>query len=423
MVNRKLSRVLGPILGVMGFMLAIGILETSVFAAEKVQADSEYISNITTAAAVEYKDYSVNINKSETQNGIKVTVDKAIGTRHKLKVILKVEGEKSLEKLNHGNSIFELTYGNSSDFSFTNSSEEYVNDKTMIITLEKDNYKEEYPEKGDLRVDVVYSSYKINIGMDIPVDFSNSFASMTIKSISGKIPELNYTLKEIESDVMGTTITYSKPEEKDNSGGYNSLLDPIIVLKAGDRMYRTDSNGDFNGEDGVILGNYHSESATYDKIKNKKEINIIPVTCSMRWQDLRKLHEKNKGKEESASKETTNNVTYEKNLNFTDGSKGEIYNIERNDNSIKVYCKGATEKESLLMASKMEIFYQNNDGENDNMFYSNKDISFYKDPKESLGYIVEFNDVKKDKKVELSFDDLIKYIDKYNISDEIKLLN
>ena len=130
--------------------------EKPVFADDNVQANFAY-TNSTTSAAVTYKDYSINIDKSAQQNGFKVTVDKAIATKHKLKVTLKIESEKPIEKMKHDNSIFEVTYGeeNGNYGGHTSSSSEYINDKTMLVTLEKDNYEGEYPVKGEMRIDVV----------------------------------------------------------------------------------------------------------------------------------------------------------------------------------------------------------------------------------------------------------------------------
>ncbi|BCZ47849.1 hypothetical protein psyc5s11_39160 [Clostridium gelidum] len=423
MVNKKLSRSLGPILGIMGFMLGVGVLELPVLADDNVQANYAY-SNSTTSAAVTYKDYGININKSATQNGFKVTVEKATATKHKLKVTLKIESEKSFEKMKRNNSIFEVTYGKGDSHSHTNSRSEYINDKTMIVTLEKDNYEGEYPENGEMRVDVVLSNYKVNIGIDIPVDFTESFNNIIEKDISGKIPEFDYTLNKLESDIMGTRITYSKPKRDENTEDKSdTLFNSAMVLKVGDKMYKTGSNGSYSGEDGVSIGNYESKLATYDKVKDENNISIIPVICNISVDELDKIYKQDINKEKNISKETTNNVSYEKNFNFTDGSKGEIYKIERNDNSIKVYCKGESEKESLLMVSNIDMNYQYIKGNKDNVFYDNDNVSFYKDQKESLGYIVEFDNVEKDKIVELSFNTIIKNADKYKLENEIKLSN
>lgn len=421
MVNEKLSRTLGPVLGVMGFILAIGVMESPVLADDNIQVNSAY-TNSTTATAVMYKDYSININKSQTQNGIKVTVDKAIATEHKLKVTLKLESEKSLEKIQDNNSIFMLSYGEDDNEKHTSQNTEKIDDKTMLFILEKDNYKGEYPEKGEIRVDVVLSNYKVNIGMDIPIDFTESFNNIIKKDISGKIPEFNYTLNKIESDLTGTRITYNEPKRDDyTEDRSDSLFNSVIILKAGDKMYKTESNGNYTGKDEVISGNYEVKSLTYSKVNDEKNISIIPVICNISNKELSEIYLEDNKKQESINKETTNNVNYEKTIDFTDGTRGEIYNIERNDNSIKVYCKGASEKESILMASSIYANYKYIKEEKYHDFYKYANMSFYKDPKEALGYIVELDNVKKDKVVELGFDTLIKYVDRYKIEDEIKL--
>ena len=171
---------------------------------------------------------------------------------------------------------------------------------------------------------------------------------------------------------------------------------------------------------------YESEAATYDRVKDQKDISIIPVVCNISFDELEKIYKENSenksDKVKDANKETTNNVSYEKSFEFSDGSKGEIYNIERNDNSVKVYCKGTSDKESLLMAINMFMYYSVEDGKTDyNSYDSRSYMSVQKDSKDALGYVIEFDNIEKDKKVELSIDDLIKKVDKFEIGDEIQV--
>lgn len=422
MINKKLSKTLGPVLGIMGFILAIGVMEAPASANDDVQAASSYTSNVTTGAAVTVKDYSIKINKSETQNGFKVTVDNAIATKKNLKVTLKIESEKAFDKINYENSIFELSYGNSDDFGGTSSTKKYIDDKTMLLTLERYNYKGEYPENGDLRVDLVFSKYKVNLGIDIPVNFAECFKYTTEKDISAKIPELDASLTKLESDIMGTRIKTSTPRSnKSDRDSEEALFNSSIILKIGDKMYKTRSRSSYSDDNKVRIRNYEANSPTYDMVKNEKNISIIPIICTFTSDELDKFYSDGAVKENNVGKDKMNNVNYDKNFDFADGSKGEIYNIERTDSTVKVYCKGQSEVESLLMASNMFLNYHYEKNKEDNIFYNNKYSSFYKDPKESLGYIVEFNNVEKDKNVELHFNELIKDVDHYKLSDEIKL--
>lgn len=420
MVNKKISKVLGPVLGVMGFMLAIGVLNIPASADDNVQADSAYTSSTTTAAAAtyEYKDYSINVNKSIEQNGLKVTIDKAVATKHRLKVVVKVESKQPFDQEKSDNSIVQVLYGEN-HYNGESMSYDYSDDKTLLITIEQDVDEGEFPEKGELRLDVVFPRYKVNIGMDAAVDFSESFKIGIEKDISAKISESDCTLNKLESNVLGTTITYSEPE-KDHEEGYP---DSLMILKVGDRMYKARHSSSSSSDDRVINGTYEAKAATYDRIKDQKDISLIPIICNVSYDEMDKIYENIDFEKEDANKEKIDNVSYVKNFNFSDGSKGEIYNIERNDNSVKVYCKGSSEKASLLIASNVDMYYQfTEDQVNYRNYDSDSYTSFYKDPNNDLGYIVEFDNVEKDKAINLAvYNRSIQLIDKYKISDEIQV--
>lgn len=414
MINKKISKVLGPILGVMGFMLAIGVFEVPVLADDKVQATSTYIES-TPSAAVTYKDYSINVNKSVEQNGLKITLENVVATKHKLKAIVKVESNKPFDQTENDNSIFQLLYGEN-PFGGQGMSSNYIDDKTLLMTLEQDNDIKEFPQKGEIRLDVVFPSHKVNIGMDVSVDLSESFKYELEKDVNAKISKSDCTINKLESDILGTKITYSEPLK-----GYdNRFMDSSIVLKAGNKMYRLRPSGSSSDGEG-IKGTYESKAATYDKLKDQKDISIIPLACDITWDEIEKTYKYNNEKED-IKKETINNVSYVKSFDFSDGNKGEIYNIERNDNSVKVYCNGTSEKASLLMASSMNMYYQFVEGQVNSFNYNSDDyMSFYKNPNDELGYVVEFDNLEKDKGLELYFSDNIKLIDRYKVGDEIKI--
>ena len=428
MTNKKVSKLRGPVLGIMGFMLSLGIMESPAFAegtgAAQVNAQD---TNITTQAAVSYsgteanKDYFISINKAETSNGVKVTVDKAIGSKHDLKVVLKIESDKPFDKTLHGNTIFELNYGDKYGGHTQSINKQYLDDKTMILTLEKENYEEEYPEKGNMRIDVVFSNFKANIGIDIPVDFTELFKNATEKNISGNIPEINYTLNKIESDVMGTRISYIEPKRNEESSEEDSNYDSIMLARIGDKLYKLDSSGSYINKNEEVIGYYRTTLATYDRVKDEKNISLIPIISKFTTEDFDKLYEGNEVVENTV-KDSVNNVNYENNFEFSDGTKGEVYKIERNNNNMKLYLKGASEKESLLMASNIFAAYQYEKEENSRIYYDNNNMCIYKDPNESLGYVVELENLEKGRMVNINFNKEIKYVDKYNLEDEIKLL-
>lgn len=425
MINKKINRLLSSILGI---ALTIGIMEMPALAADSVQATSSYSINDN---LTENKSYIVNKDNSIEKNGLKISIDKIVATKHKLKATVMVESQKPFEETKGDKTIVQLTYGDN-ECDNESLSCDYPDEKTLLIKFERNTGDEELPEKGDLRIDVVLPDYKINVGLDAYVDFSESFKNTIENDISEKVSDFGITLNKLESNIMGTRIIYSQPKrdysEKIENDFFN-LPYSAIILKVGDKMYKTKSTGGYysGSNHGLDFGTYESEVATYEKMKDQKDISIIPVVCNMTWNDVRKIYDENQkngyNEKREANKETINNVSYIKTFEFSDGSKGEIYNVERNDNSIKVYCKGSSETESLLMASNMFMYYKLGDGKlgyND-IYGSSRNISFYKDSKDALGYVVEFNNVDKDKLVELDFESMIKQIDKYKVGDEIQI--
>lgn len=422
MINKKISILLSSVLGI---ALTMGIMQGPALADDKVQDTS--ISSTSNNSA-KNNNYIVSKDNSIEKNGLKISIDKIEASKHKLKATVKVESQTSFDKNTENNVQAILTYGdnkeNGSGMSFGT-----TNDKTLVITLEKDVDEGQIPEKGDLRIDIVIPKYKINVGMNANVDFSEAFKNMIEKEVSVKLPEFNITVNKLESNMLGTDIIYS--EEKDagskDSKHMLALHSNELILKIGDKMYPTENDGIYSsGDSNVINGAFRAAAANYDKVKDQNNISLIPIVCTMTEEEREKFYKDNyknrDEKKEEANKETTNNVSYTKNFEFSDGTKGEIYNVERNDNSVKVYYKGATEKESLLMASSAALYYKFEEGQEDyEDYYGRENMTFYKDPKESLGYIAEFNNVKKDKAMELGLNSIISQIDKYKIGDEIQL--
>lgn len=406
MVNKKLSRILGVGLGVMVFMSAIGVLEVPVLADSNVQANSTASAN---ANNIGNKDYSININKSVTQNGYKITLDKAIATKHKLKVVLTIESDNIANEYASGEITPKLKYGDDNYEGSEGLTGDLVNQKTLKVTIDRSIENKEMPKKGNLKIELPIPKYNTNVRVDADVDFSESFEKLIEKNLSVKVPEFDYKINKLETDVLGTEIKYDQP-----AGGLgNDTYFPYypystMILKADEKMY----------ELRAFPGYAVAKAAIYDRIKDSKDIKIIPVKWNVNsWNESLKLcgesqiEENNKIKE--ADKKIVSNVSYVQYFKFSDGSVGEIYNIERNDNTLKVYCKGNSEKESLLMASNLLIECNNYDKE--------ANMSYYKDAKTNLGYVVEFNNLEKNNPVSIKFNYLINKIEKFTIGSEVQI--
>ncbi len=423
MLNKKLSQILGPILGVMVFMTSLGVGQVKALADDKVSETSVTCEN---TSYDKEEEYSVKINKTVEQNGLKITLDSATGTKHNLKVQVKIQSDKPFDTEHYNNLISEVTFGNS-EYCSGGESQNYIDDKTLLVTIEKHfDDEEEFPETGELRVDIVISKYKINVGIDAYVNFSESFKNSFEKEFSIKVPELNLFNIKLESDVMGTKLKYTSKYEERDCDKNDNRIDSLMILKVGYKMYKTDPSASSSFDHKEIKGTYKGKSATCEKFKDENKFSIIPIKCDMSYDEANEIYGNNimeYYEKQNALKEILNNVKYLKLFEFDNGNKGEIYNIERNDNTVKVYCKGNTEKESILMASNMYMNYEFEDynvGLND-MYDWNKYMSFYKDKNEDFGYVVEFNNVKKDKIMNLDIYSAISKIDKYEIGKEIEL--
>ncbi|NFT07483.1 MULTISPECIES: DUF4179 domain-containing protein [unclassified Clostridium] len=425
MLNKKLSKILGPILGVMVFMTSLGVGQVKVLADDKVSETSVTCEN---TSYDKEEDYSFKINKSVEQNGFKVTLDNVIGTKHNLKVQVKIQNDKAFNQDKMDNIISKITFDKDGKSIGKSGGRwiEYIDDNTALIHITEELENAEYIEKGDLRVDIVIPSYKINAGIDAYVDFSQSFKNACEKELSIKVPELNLTLNKLESDIMGTELKYALHCEKIDCDKEDTTIGSSMVLKVGDRMYRIDPAGSYSFDDKETKGSYRGKAATYEKLKDANEFSIIPINCDMSYDEVNKIYGNNimeHYEKLNSLKDILNNVRYLKSFEFADGTKGEIYNIERNDNTVKVYCRGNTDKAGLLMANNMYMNYEFDDynvGLND-MYDWNKYMSFYKDKNEDFGYIVEFNNVDKDKILNLDIYSAISQIDRFKLGNEINL--
>jgi len=430
MINKKINILLSSILGV---ALTAGSIQMPAFADDNVQVPSSYSSNIN---LTNDQTNIANKDKNIEQNGLKISINKIIASKHKLRATIIVKNENSFDKTKRANAEVILSYGDN----MTNGqsvSSNYADDKTLVITITRNINKGELPEKGPLRIDLVIPTYKINLGIDEDMDFSEAFKDSIEKDLSINVPACNFTINKLESDLLGTHITFSKADNDSLDRNYSLSEHPNLILKAGDKMYLLKPSGSYSSsssvnvkDNKVILGGYESEAANYEMVKDQSNISVIPIICNMTsnelesyYKDLYKSYEKHKNSTDSTiNKDILNNVYYTKTIDFSDGTKGEIYNIERNNDVIKVYCKGTSEKESLLMAGNTNIHYKPDASETDNGYYSgNTRITFSKDPGDALGYILEFTGVDKDKTIELTSDTIIKQIDKFKIGDEIQL--
>ncbi|CAI3643054.1 Conserved hypothetical protein [Clostridium neonatale] len=422
MKKKKIVKLLGPVAGIMSFMLLTGVFTTSAFA-DQVSTSSTAITQNST------KDYKKIINKSVEQNGVKVTLLDVVATKHKIKANIKLECSKGLQD-EKKNGLFVQGIYNMQESWGGGQGTSNIDDNTLIVEIEdecEDN--SEYKSNGDYRLDIVVPYYKVNIGMNIPVDFTSEFAKVKENEVSIYVKDLDVNIKKVESDILGTNIYYTqKSQNYSNSDFDNEVHDPIVLLKVGDKIYVANSYGganwgSYNEDNDLEYRTYYSKDATYDKVTNTDAISIIPISNDITYNESNKFYdEKYKdGYEVNEEDYTTEqSVSFVKEFDFSDKSKGEIYKIERDNDIVKLYCKGNSKEKSLLMASTMDIYPKYDENE---QYYYDEDYykTIYKDKNDDNGYVVEFTNVDKDRNMIVGIDDLIQFSDRYKFGEEIKL--
>ena len=422
MKKKKIVKLLGPVAGIMSFMLLTGVFTTSAFA-DQVSTSSTAITQNST------KDYKKIINKSVEQNGVKVTLLDVVATKHKIKANIKLECSKGLQD-EKKNGLFVQGIYNMQESWGGGQGTSNIDDNTLIVEIEdecEDN--SEYKSNGDYRLDIVVPYYKVNIGMNIPVDFTSEFAKVKENEVSIYVKDLDVNIKKVESDILGTNIYYTqKSQNYSNSDFDNEVHDPIVLLKVGDKIYVANSYGganwgSYNEDNDLEYRTYYSKDATYDKVTTTDAISIIPISNDITYNESNKFYdEKYKDGDEVNEEDytTEQSVSFVKEFDFSDKSKGEIYKIERDNDIVKLYCKGNSKEKSLLMASTMDIYPKYDENE---QYYYDEDYykTIYKDKNDDNGYVVEFTNVDKDRNMIVGIDDLIQFSDRYKFGEEIKL--
>lgn len=412
MINKKTNKLLSSMIGA---ALMIGLIQMPAFAVDNVQAQSSYAVN----------SGLIGNNNSVEQNGVKITLNSVVGTKNKLKATITIQTPTPFDKDDRETANVLLNYGENK-FNGGSTSFRHPDDKTLVITIEDRFNKSALPEKGPLRIDVVMQKYKVNVGLDANVDFSDSLKNSMEKDYSIKIHQFDSTFNKLESYILGTHLSFTEPEETSLMRNNDVLTEHSFILKAGDKMYSLRHSNSYSSSsdenDRSIVTTYQAEGATYEKIKDQTSISLIPISFTINSKDQKNLY-----KEEHNDKDmqTINNVSYAKTFDFSDGSKGEIYNIQRDDNSVKVYLKGVNEKESLLLASSLFMDYKDENSKKDyydhDYYDGNERTTFYRDSSDSLGYIVEFSNVKKDVNTQINYDPTISLINAFTVGDEIQL--
>lgn len=358
-----------------------------------------------------YLDYTKYIGKTVKHNGTAVTIDNIVATKDKMIITTKIQGDSniSMDDLSKVSIDIRVNSREGND-KYWSSGEFYDKDyeNNIISKIIKIEDKDVIKEKDELKLEIKFpDEYKKEV--NYAMDFSKSFNDIIEIKSDKEIKELNMSVDKIEANALGSKVLVNKKlQESDTVGEIR------MILKVNNGIY-INGSASIPNEGG---GEFNFNNVTYKDFKDSNKISIIPIISKLTAEDMNNLYkelEKNNYFEDNT---TENNVTYKRQVKFKDGTVGEVYKVERNKESTKLYYKGATDKHALLMALTAQITLGAPGEKPSEKSYS---LDFYKDDNMENGYVLEIKGIDENENIQVYCDPNIMYVDKYTIGEEVKI--
>ncbi|HDK7176449.1 TPA: DUF4179 domain-containing protein [Clostridium botulinum] len=323
--------------------------------------------------------HSVYIGKSYEENGIKVTLENLVGTKHVIKVALKVQYSDKWKKSNRP--LVHFAYGFEGKLDTGSSGGlKNIDENTELMVIDFSSYKE-LPSKGNFKIEAVSDGFKKPLVWDMKVDFSKNFKDTIEKQVTIS-KNIGVNINHIEANILGIII-------KNNNW--------LVALSNGDTYYLKLDNkiypifgSEWTSEKEDYIFTF-LQNVNYNSIKNSKNISFIKHSIErskkidsnkMIKEEEIKYYDKIEKQLNNIPKEEESGVLYTKNITFNNGNRAEIYNIERKGGKIRVYVKGNDKKQVFNMFSSL---------------YTSTGILVQSIEETNVGYIAEFDDISRDK--------------------------
>ncbi|MBU5298940.1 DUF4179 domain-containing protein [Clostridium sporogenes] len=323
--------------------------------------------------------HSVYIGKSYEENGIKVTLENLVGTKHVIKVALKVQYSDKWKKSNRP--LVHFAYGFEGKLDTGSSGGlKNIDENTELMVIDFSSYKE-LPSKGNFKIEAVSDGFKKPLVWDMKVDFSKNFKDTIEKQVTIS-KNIGVNINHIEANILGIII-------KSNNW--------LVALSNGDTYYLKLDNkiypifgSEWTSEKEDYIFTF-LQNVNYNSIKNSKNISFIKHSIErskkidsnkMIKEEEIKYYDKIEKQLNNIPKEEESGVLYTKNITFNNGNRAEIYNIERKGGKIRVYVKGNDKKQVFNMFSSL---------------YTSTGILVQSIEETNVGYIAEFDDISRDK--------------------------
>ncbi|BCZ48835.1 hypothetical protein psyc5s11_49020 [Clostridium gelidum] len=378
--------------------LVIAISITPIIAPPAMASNIPILSNIYETLGIyhEYKDYTTYIGQSINVSKYTYTIDNIMVTPYKSLMAVKITSTEPIPEDHEGFMITPSIGGVHCD---SGSSQDYrIDDHNIVITFEHD-YLNKIPKKSTIKIDIESFDYRDTDShgtFEFKSDFDRSYTEFTsLPVINTNIDKYGVKVKEINSSIIETNIV-SEGYEKDKLK---------FLLNIDGKLY--------GGLESLSSGKMTTriEGLNVNAINNSKNISLLIYEakysedeCDDRNESLKKIIEQPTNIEEQ-------NVFFLPYYNFLDGHKGEFYNLEKNENTIIIHYKG--ESSDIISLSDMSASYEGNI----NLAISKVILN----PNDKNDFILEFNNLPKDKKIKLSFLNMRDINNSYTLLDTVKV--
>lgn len=321
----------------------------------------------------EYLPSSAYIGKTYEENGVKVTLENIVVTKHVIKVALKTEYGDKWSKSKKPLVFFGYKINDKVLKTGSFGGSRSIDENTELKVLNFPEIDKEYPSKLNFKIEATSDAFNKPLVWDIKGDFSKNFKEDIEKQVTMS-KNVGINIKHIEANPFGAIISSNK------------WMDGFY-LKIDNKIYPIFGGG--SGKDDNFCT--FVENINYNTIKNSNNISVVKHIKKETKDDS----SKNMTKEEDAAycdkleKELDNlpkgekqGIIYTKKINFNNGKKAEIYNVERKGGKIHVYIKGDDKKQVFNMLLRL---------------YTSTGIGVQNIEENGVGYAAEFDDISKDK--------------------------
>lgn len=278
-----------------------------------------------------YKDYTQYIGQEKDLNGVNFKIEELVFTEHRILVGVLATSENKIAAKDYDIKIRLDGLGKIPSASSSNSSYN-LNDNTVMYYYEFTTSYSINPV-SDVNLDIVESIKDVtskeksldHISFNIKVDETDRFSKTKNLTINNNDIDFNFKFSEVESYLNYKDPNYAA--EKSNG---------IKVIKV-NNQFKPWLNGIENEENGIIFNNI---GYTKEEIENSKSIEIISIGAK---------NSKDQWIESNEPLSEKDNIFYSKAHKFSNGTKGEVIDIKRENKTIILKYKTHNKNKYNLM--------------------------------------------------------------------------